>query len=123
MPDERPRERLGPARHREVIEVEGYWLPVRTRTKVSPTLLVSPGTRLLESDANVTKRLCAEIAPASALNLLPCSPSHDTLTRSVVPLRRSRTKISRPALLGPLVSPGTRLVASDAKATKRPSAE
>ena len=42
----------------------------------------------------------------------------ETLTRSVVPNSQSRTKIS----LSPLVSPLTRLVASDENATKRPSA-
>ena len=42
-----------------------------------------------------------------------------TFTRSVVPVWRSRTNTS----VAPLVSPGTRLVASETKATKRPSAE
>ena len=51
--------------------------------------------------------------------LLPSLPSAagETLTRSVVPSFRSRTNTS----VVPLVSPGTRLVASEAKATKRPS--
>ena len=42
----------------------------------------------------------------------------ETLTRSVIPPFRSRTKTSGAAL----VSPATRLEALDAKATKRPSA-
>ena len=46
-------------------------------------------------------------------------PPVPTLTRSVVPACRSRTKTSRSWF----VSPGTRLVAYDAKATKRPSLE
>src|SRR5438445_2134956 len=46
-------------------------------------------------------------------------PAGPTLTRVVVPARRSKTKTS----LAPLVSPGTRSVASEAKATTCPSAE
>ena len=45
-------------------------------------------------------------------------PALSTLTRSVIPVCRSRTNTS----CDPLVSPGTRLVAREAKATKRPSA-
>ena len=50
---------------------------------------------------------------------LPWTPPELTLTRRVLPVWRSWTKMSY-ALL---VSPGTRLVATDVKATKRPSAE
>ena len=45
-------------------------------------------------------------------------PALDTLTRSVVPVTRSRTKMSE----RPFVSPATRLSESEANATKRPSA-
>ena len=47
----------------------------------------------------------------------PSWPAAFTLTRSIVPVRRSRRKMS----LARLVSPGTRFVAREAKATKRPS--
>src|SRR3954447_1251686 len=47
------------------------------------------------------------------------APWAPTLTRLVVPVLRSRTKTS----VRRLVSSGTRLVASDSKATKRPDAE
>src|SRR5439155_5079 len=43
----------------------------------------------------------------------PCAPPVATLTRSVVPFRRSRTKTSKT----PFVSPGTRLVAPLVNAT------
>ena len=153
-------------------------MPVwRSRTKTSLASLVSPGTRLVASDAKATKRPSAEIAgpELSAIALdaaradadplgrarlavadedvahavgvarhqvgggraegdeapvrrdrradscrpLPWAPPELTLTRRVVPVWRSRTNTSVPSL----VSPGTRLVASDMKATKRPSAE
>ena len=55
------------------------------------------------------------------------APLDDTLTRSVVPSFRSRTNTSKPQMPKPhspwLVSPWTRLVADDEKATKRPRAE
>ena len=148
----------------------------RSRTKTSPALLVSPGTRLVALSQKATKRPSAEIAakklppspgrrPArrSPARSCPCGgrgrrrrwrrwcrpapgwwhPSQrrrtgrpprsprcrccgclgrrpaPTLTRSVRPVRRSRTKTSQV----PLVSPGTRLLASELKATNRPSAE
>src|SRR4051794_7591674 len=49
----------------------------------------------------------------------PPPPLELTLTRSVVPRRRSRTKTSSQ----PLVSPGTRLSVSDTNTTNRPSAD
>ena len=55
----------------------------------------------------------------SKLSPLPWTPPGPTLTRSVVPVWRSRTNTS----VLPLVSPGTRLLASESKATNRPSAE
>ena len=51
------------------------------------------------------------------LMLLPCVPALSTLTITVVPSVRSRRKTS-PALL---VSPATRLLATEVNATKRPS--
>ena len=54
-----------------------------------------------------------------AAELVALDAARPTLTRRVVPVWRSRTKTSGV----PLVSPGTRLVASEVKATKRPSAE
>src|SRR5919198_6515296 len=84
---------------------------------------VSRLTRLLASESKTTKRPSALIdGPAirfrRPLSALPWRPALDTLTRSVVPVSRSRTKISDL----PFVSPGTRLSDSDANATKRPSA-
>src|SRR5439155_23969597 len=49
---------------------------------------------------------------------LPCPPELSTLTRSVMPVWRSRTNASG----SPFVSPGTRLDATDSNATNRPSA-
>ena len=49
-----------------------------------------------------------------------CLPALDTLTRSVVPFRRSRTKTS---YRQGFVSCATRLEEEEKKATKRPSAE
>jgi hypothetical protein len=78
---------------------------------------VSPVTRFGAVDVNTT-------APPSALMtgnvLAPVAsvPLVLTLTRSVVPVLRSRTNTS----VAPFVSPGTRLVASEAKATSWPSA-
>jgi hypothetical protein len=48
-----------------------------------------------------------------------CVPSERTLTRCVSLVARSWTKTSPT----PFVSPGTRLVASEVKATKRPAEE
>ena len=94
-------------------------MPVwRSRTNTSSLPLVSPGTRLLASELKATKRPSAEIA-GSKLSPLPWTPPGPRLTRWVVPVWRSRTNTSST----PLVSPGTRLVASESKATKRPSAE
>ena len=58
--------------------------------------------------------------PRAPIELLRArKPPGSELTRSVVPACRSRTKMS----YVPLVSPGTKLVANEAKATKRPPAE
>ena len=88
----------------------------RSRTKTSISPLVSPGTRLLASDSNTTKRPSPLMA-GKRLAPLACPPSLATLTRSVAPLLRLRTKMS----LAELVSPGTRFDESDAKATRFPS--
>src|SRR5882672_7896369 len=53
------------------------------------------------------------------LAALPCTPAESTLTRTVVALWRSRTKMS----WKPLVSPATRFVAKLVNATKRPAEE
>ena len=73
---------------------------------------LSPATRLRASELNATMRPSAEIA-GSSLKPLPCPPVDDTLTRSVVPVFRSRTKMSS----APFVSPATRLLAYETKAT------
>src|SRR4051812_11705296 len=57
----------------------------------------------LASERKTTKRPCAEI-DGTRLKMSPCWPVDETLTRSVVPSLRSRTKMSS----CPLVSPGTR---------------
>ncbi len=114
--------------------IDGFWLgegafdsltrlvsPVwRSRRKMSFTLLLSapPARRLLAADSNTTNRPSA-LTPGRKLPLLPCAPSVATLTRSVWPLPRSRTKMS----VTPLVSPPTRLEESDSNATMLPSAE
>src|SRR5438552_1490301 len=98
-----------------------------TRTKRSgqepgvmnePHTFVSSGTRLLAVLTKATTLPSAEIAGKSLLSFA-WAPAESTLTRSVVAVSRSWTNTS----VTPLVSPGTRLVASLANATKRPSAE
>ena len=55
---------------------------------------------------------------APPLASLPWTPPAETLTRVVCPVARSRSNTSAT----PLVSPATRLLASEVKTTKRPSA-
>ena len=88
----------------------------RSRTKPSMRPFVSPGTRSEAEESNVTNRPSAlsETSPIEAPFAAP--PVADALTSSVVPAHRSRTKTSS----SPLVSPGTRLGASERKATNRP---
>src|SRR5947208_4418361 len=102
----------------------------RSCTKTSEPPLVSPLTRLEAKLSKATKRPSAEMDGLKERSLLWVT-SDATLTRSVTPLRRSRTKMSG-QLPGPqrnpqtpqrLVSSGTRLEATLAKATKRASAE
>ncbi len=90
----------------------------RSRTKMSSYPFVSPAMRFEAALPNATNRPSAEIE-APRLLPFPCAPAESTLTRSVVPVWRSRTKTS----CAPFVSPGTRLVAPLANATKRPSVE
>ena len=98
-------------------------MPVqRSWTKTSTLLLVSPATRLLASEEKATTRPSALMAgldrmPMKPLGPLPSCPRLLTLTRSVLPVRRSRTKMSAVSF----VSPGTRSVARDENATNRPS--
>ncbi len=80
----------------------------RSWTNTSVTPLVSPGTRLVASDLNTTKRPLPLIFGCE-LRPLPCVPSDATLTRSVRPVHSSCTNTSAV----PLVSSGTRLVASE----------
>ncbi|GAB3842080.1 hypothetical protein GCM10029963_14530 [Micromonospora andamanensis] len=88
----------------------------RSRTNTSDVALVSSDTRGAV-EAKATYRPSALIAgvpaPASA-----SVPSAARLTRVVTPVARSRTNTSSAWL----VSPGTRFVAVEAKATYRPSA-
>src|SRR2546427_409695 len=79
---------------------------------------VSPATRLVASEAKATHRPLAE-SEGSALPKLPWTPAESTDTRTVSPVLRLCTKMSRT----PFVSPATRLVASEAKATHRALAE
>lgn len=89
----------------------------RSCTNTSSQPLVSPVTRFVASEENVT-------APPSGVRRgtcdapLPWVPPVLTLTRLSCPVVRSRTKMSET----PLVSPVTRFVAADSKVTKRPSA-
>src|SRR5439155_233563 len=93
-------------------------MPVcRSWTKTSAYPLVASATRLVAYDSKATKRPSALIE-GLPLEPLPSVPALLTLTRSVVPVHRSRTNTS----CHPLVSPGTRWVAREEKATKRPSA-
>ena len=88
----------------------------KSRRKISLLLLVSPGTRLLASDVNTTNRPLSETEGEKELPVAPV-PVAETETRVVVLVDKSRTKMS--LLL--LVSPGTRLVASDVNTTNRSS--
>lgn len=79
---------------------------------------MSPDTRFVALEANATYRPSTLMA-GCALAPLPWAPVLDTLIRVVAPVNRSFTKMS----LAPLVSPETRLLALDWKATRRPSSE
>jgi hypothetical protein len=88
---------------------------------MSSALFVSPATRFVAALRNATYAPSDDMAEGELrpLKKLPCTPAELTLTRSVVPATRSRTKMSAFAF----VSLGTRLLARLVKATKRPSDE
>ena len=90
---------------------------VRWRMNTSPLPFVSPGTRFVPKKLKRT-RLPSGLIVASTLRPFACPPAALTLTRSVVPVWRSWANTST----SPLVSPVTRLVAKEEKATWRPSA-
>jgi len=83
----------------------------RSWTKTSRPPL-PPGARSAASETKATIRPSALIA-GNVLAPLAWLPSLATLTRSVTPRSTSRTKTSELSF----VSPGTRVVANDAKAT------
>ena len=92
--------------------------PVRRLwTKTSTRSFVSPGARLSAAEAKATDSP-SPLMHASRHARLLWVPAALTLTRSVVWASRSRTNTS----YFPLVSPVTRLVAHEQKATYRPSA-
>src|SRR6266516_4102455 len=93
------------------------WPVSRSRTNTSSNPFVSPGTRFVAREVNATKRPSA-LTDGSRLKPSACLPLLLTLTRSVSPLARSRTKTS----IAALVSPPTRLAAIESKATTSPSA-
>ena len=70
-----------------------------------------------EPEVTNTSRAPLALMRASRLGPGRLPPPGATLSRLVSPVRRSRRKMSR----SPLVSPATRFVAADSKATKRPS--
>ena len=74
--------------------------------------MYSPSTRFLAPDVKATKRPSAEIAGSK---LLPSdsAPELDTLTRLVV----RADAVADEDVECPFVSPGTRFVASETKAT------
>ncbi len=84
--------------------------------KTSALPLASPGTRLAATLAKLTT-VPSWLIAGSPEAPMACTPDELTLTRVVVPAWRSRRKTSEV----PLVSPGTRLLADDWNATKRPS--
>src|SRR5688572_16052275 len=78
---------------------------------------VSPVTKLVDKEPNATKLPSSLIAGVDEVPF-PCWPALLTETRNVCDVCRSRTKMSSRAF----VSPTTRLVDDDTKATNRPSA-
>ena len=91
---------------------------IRSRTKTSMMPFVSPVTRLVAVLMNAT-HVPSGVITGSKDSPLPNPPSVATLTSRVVPVIRSRTKMS----LTPFVSPATRSLASLSNTTKRPLAE
>src|SRR5919197_1980854 len=109
---------LGDGAFDSLIRLVSFVWRSRRKTSLTPLLSAPPGKRLLAADSKTTKRPSALI-PGRKLPLLPCVPSVATLTRSVWPVARSRTKMS----VTPLVSLGTRFDESDSNATTLPSAD
>ncbi len=100
----------------EATDTRTVVLVSRSCTKTSCVPLVSPSTRF---DAVETKAIAepSSLITGPRLGPLAAVPSGAWLTRKVMPVTVSRTKMS----LTLLVSPGTRLVAFDSKAINRPS--
>jgi hypothetical protein len=90
---------------------------VRSRRNTSRRSFVSFGTSVVASEAKATNRPLPLMAGVM-LSKSPWVPSVATLAMTVVPALRSRTNTSNWSF----VSPSTRLVAKDAKATLDPSA-
>ena len=84
----------------------------RSRTKTSDVPLVSPATRLLARLSNATNRPSVVIEGLKQFPL-PWTAPGPTLTRVIVAVCWSRTKMSRK----PLASPTVRLLASLSKTT------
>src|SRR5262245_65835346 len=104
-------------RHNAVLARDVLLWPIvpiqgRSARKTSALVLVSPLTRFVARDANATYRPSALIT-ASRARLSASAPRLLTSTRVVAPVVRSLTNTSPT----PLVSPGTRLDASDTKVT------
>src|SRR5262249_59820990 len=95
----------------------GVGRATRSWMNTSAGPLVSPATRFEAEDKNATT-LPSLLIDGFELAPLACAPKESILTRTVVPARRSCTNTSGT----PFVSPGTRFVAFDEKATQRPSA-
>jgi hypothetical protein len=78
-----------------------------------------PGARFRARERKAIRLPSALIAGGQAAELLlvPCSPNEEMLTSVVSPVSRSWTKMS----VASFSSPSTRLLASDANATYRPS--
>src|SRR5262249_8367545 len=95
-------------------------LVCKSRTNTSGARSPSAGSRFVARESKATKRPSAEIGAAEEA-LFPSAPAAPParLTSVVVFVCRSRTNTSPPRS----PSLGSRLVAKDSKATKRPSAE
>ena len=91
---------------------------LRSRTKMFDIPSLSAVLRLLASELKATERPFPEIEGLAELSSPP-TPLVARLTNRVVPFLRSRTKMFDT----PSLSSMLRLLASDWKATKRPSAE
>src|SRR3989338_5351779 len=113
-----------PPDDRETRMVEGVQpvAPMQvSRTKMSLTPFVSPLTRLSASEPNTMKRASLLII-GFVLGPLPWTPVELTEIRTVLGVQpRVLKQVSRKKTsVTPFVSPLTRLVASEAKRTKRP---